>query len=163
MLYRTLTLIACIAVLPVVAVVSQGAATDADRPADTCKPGATDDTLRPLPATLVGEARRLFQISMPDDLVRKTTVYRCMNGHTLLCTTGANLACGKANLSRDPAGVAGWCRDHRDTDNVPMFVTGHDTIYQWRCSGGTPAIGATVQTVDERGFLSRNWKDARSP
>lgn len=157
---RTCVLIACIAILPALALLPNSAAAASDQPPNVCKPGVTDDTARPLPASLIPEARRLFQVDMPDDLIRKTTVYRCMNGHTLLCTTGANLSCGKANLTRDPAGTATWCRDHQNADNIPMFVTGHDTIYQWRCTNATPAIVATTQPVDQRGFLSRNWKDA---
>jgi hypothetical protein len=114
----------------------------------------------PLPAGLVSRARQLFRLDMPDELIEKTTVYRCIGGRTLLCTTGANLACGKANISRDPPGVAAWCRDHGQADMVPMFVTGHDTIYRWHCSGGRPQIMATVEALDARGFIARNWKDA---
>ena len=120
----------------------------------------TNDTLKPLPADLVAVARRLFRLAMPDDLIRKTTVYRCRDGNTLLCTTGANLACGKANTDRNPAGVVAWCQAHRQSDSVPMFVTGHDTVYRWRCTDGTPSIETSVEPVDARGFLWRNWKDA---
>jgi hypothetical protein len=127
---------------------------------NACRPGATDDTLKPLPAGLVAWAKQVFGLDMPDDMVRKNTVYRCLNGRTLLCAAGANLVCGKANRSRDLPGVADWCRDNRNSDDVPMFVTGHDTIYRWRCSNGKPAVSATVEDVDARGFLARNWKDA---
>jgi len=128
--------------------------------AGVCKPGPTENVPLPLPADLVPRARQVFQLAMPDDLIRKTTVYRCMNGRTLLCTTGANLSCGKANLSRDLPGAVSWCREHTESDSVPMFATGHDTIYRWRCSNGTPVIAATVEPVDAEGFLSRNWKAA---
>lgn len=160
MTWQTLTCMACIAGLAALLALSNGAAAETDQTAGVCKPGMTDDRLMPLPAELVVRARQLFGLHMPDEMIRKATVYRCLDGRTLLCTTGANLACGKANTSRDPPGVAGWCRNHADADNIPMFVTGHDTIYGWRCLGGTPVIAATVATVDARGFLSRNWKDA---
>ncbi|PPQ28709.1 hypothetical protein [Rhodopila globiformis] len=133
-------------------------ASTADRQGAVCRPGQTDDTLRPLPPALVLRARAVFGLAMPDDLIRRATVYRCLDGRTLLCTAGANLVCGKANTRRDLPGVAAWCRDHRDVDSVPMFVTGHDTAYRWRCADGAPLIVAT-EAVDARGFLSRNWKD----
>jgi hypothetical protein len=136
------------------------AAADADQPAGACRPGLTDDTLRPLPPALAPRARELFGLAMPDDLIQRTTVYRCLDGKILMCTVGANLVCGKANMRRDLPGVAAWCRDHRDADSIPMFVTGHDTIYRWRCSDGTPVAEATVEAVDARGFLSRNWQNA---
>lgn len=152
--------LALIAVLGGLFAVFNSAAAKTDRPPDVCRPGMTDDRLMPLPPELVDRARQVFHLHMPDELIRKTTVYRCADGRTLLCTTGANLACGKADTSRDLPSVAAWRRDHADSDDVPMFVTGHHTIYAWRCSGGKPLIGGTVATVDARGFLSRNWKDA---
>jgi len=136
------------------------AAAGADRQAALCAPGLTDDTLRPLPPALVPRARAVFGLNLPDDLIKKSTVYRCLDGRTLLCTAGANLVCGKANTRRDLPGAAAWCRNHRDADSIPMYVTGHDTIYRWRCSDGTPVAAAAVEAVDARGFLSRNWKDA---
>ncbi|HEY0184431.1 MAG TPA: hypothetical protein VGC09_16605 [Rhodopila sp.] len=114
----------------------------------------------PLPAALADRARMVFQLAMPDVLIRKTTVYRCLDGKTLLCTTGANLACGKANTARDLPGVVNWCHDNPQSDTVPMFATGHDTIYSWRCTNGRASIVKTVEAVDARGFLARNWKDA---
>jgi hypothetical protein len=160
MRWRILLSMACIVALASVVAVPDEAAAEADGPAGVCKPGVTNDSLMPLPPELVARARQVFELHMPDDLIQRTTVYRCMEGRTLLCTAGANLACGKADTGRSAPGVADWCRDHADADNVPMFVTGHDTIYGWRCSGETPVIAATVATLDARGFLSRNWKDA---
>ena len=50
------------------------------------------------------------------------------------------------------------------TGEVPValrrIVTGHDTVYRWHCSGGKAVTKGIVETVDARGFLSRNWKDA---
>jgi hypothetical protein len=161
MAWHTLSL-ASIVVLANLLTISNSVAAEANRPAEVCKPGITNDSLIPLPLKLVDQAKELFRLDMTNELIRKSTVYRCVDGRTLLCATGANLACGKANVSRDLPGIAGWCRHHQDTDAVPMFVTGHDTIYRWRCSNGTASILAVVETVDARGFLSRNWKDAGS-
>jgi hypothetical protein len=159
MVSRILASIACIAVLTCRFEIGSAAADEADQSASVCRPGMTDDRLMPVPASLAATARAAFQLATPDDMIRKTTVYRCMDGRTLLCTTGANLACGKADTDRHPSAVADWCRAHNDVDFVPMFVTGHDTIYRWSCAGGSPSIAATVEPVDARGFLSRNWKD----
>jgi hypothetical protein len=157
---RTVGCAACLAALSWLLVAVDGPAAEADRRSDVCKPGITDDRATPLPAWLASRARQVFGLEMPDDLIQKTTVYRCVDGKALFCTTGANLACGKANVSRDVSGVAAWCRDHSQSDSVPMFVTGHDTIYRWHCFAGRPQVDATVETVDARGFIARNWRDA---
>jgi hypothetical protein len=121
-------------------------AAGADQPGSACRPNLTDDTLRPLPPALVPRARELFGLNMPDDLIRKNTVYRCLDGRTLMCTAGANLACGRANTRRDLPGAAAWCRDHRDADSIPMFVTGHDTIYTQTTSfWGSQADGCLLR------------------
>jgi hypothetical protein len=151
--------LAGIAALTVCVTAPRDTASGADQPAGVCRPGLTDDTLRPLPLALVPRAREVFGLAMPDDLIRKSTVYRCLGGRTLLCIAGANLVCGKANARRDLPGVAAWCHDHRDADSIPMVVTGHDTTYRWRCSDSAP-VAAAAEGVDARGFLSRNWKDA---
>jgi hypothetical protein len=157
MLWRTLSCGACVVVMAALGVAPNGAA---GQPLGICKPGVTDDKLAPLPSGLVARAKQLFGLDIPDDVVLKSTVYRCMGGKTLLCTAGANLVCGKANTSRDLPGVTAWCRDHSGSDDVPAFVTGHDTIYRWHCFGGKPRIAATIEATDSRGFIARNWKNA---
>ncbi len=126
--------------------------------APLCAAGATDDTLQSLPQSLVGRAKEIFGLSMPDDLVQRTTVMRCLDGNVLLCNTGANLPCGKANTSKTLPGAINWCRDHPNTSMVPAFATGDDTIYPWRCEGGAPRAGDPVQSVDSRGFIARFWQ-----
>jgi hypothetical protein len=134
----------------------------ADPPAGQfCAPAATDDTLRPLPGALVPVAKRLFDLpKMPDAQIKRSTVFRCVDGKTMLCTTGANLPCGKANISRAlPAGTA-WCKQHPDATAIPMSVTGHDTIYRWRCAGPSAEVVGVTATVDARGYIARFWKAA---
>ena len=129
--------------------------------APICPAGVTDDTLQNLPAPLVGRAKELFGLSMPDDLVQRTTVMRCANGSVLLCNAGANLPCGKANTSQNLPGVIDWCRENPQASVVPAFAAGHDTIYTWRCDGGVPRAGGPVQPVDARGFFTRFWQKAQ--
>ncbi len=54
----------------------------------------------------------------------------------MACTVGANLNCGKADTRRDLPGATAWCRENPDSDFIPMFATGHETIYDWRCTKG---------------------------
>jgi len=123
-----------------------------------CARAGTDDATRPIPPSLVDAARRLFELRGGPELVRRTTVFRCAEGAVLLCNTGANLPCGKANTSRDLPGAASWCRDNPRADMIPMFATGHDTIYRWRCRNGRPVAEGPAEEVDARGFLARLWK-----
>src|SRR5215472_5181922 len=78
-----------------------------------CRAKGIDDTLRLIPQSLVPAAKRLFGLErMPEEQIRRSTVFRCADGRVLLCTYGANLPCGKANTDRRPAGVEAWCREN---------------------------------------------------
>lgn len=137
------------------------AAHAAESPARYCERVGADDTLRPIPASLVPAAKRLFSLeAMPDAVVRRTTVFRCVQGAVLICTSGANLPCGKANTNRALASAGRYCRENPDASGVPMYVTGHDTIYAWRCRGTEAVAGEPVETLDPRGFMARLWKPA---
>jgi len=131
----------------------------AETPAQHCRRVGNDDTLRPIPASLVPAVQRLFGLSMPAEMVQGSTSFRCMDGHVLVCTVGANLPCGKANTSRKLPGATAFCRDNPGADFIPAMATGHDTIYQWRCAGDTPQPGGPVEDVDQRGFFKRYWKE----
>ncbi len=131
-----------------------------EEPRAFCARIGTDDTTRPIPPSLVDAARRLFGLRGRPDLIQRTTVFRCAEGRLLLCTTGANLPCGKANASRDLPGTRDWCRDNPNADMIPMFATGHDTIYRWRCRNGRPVAQGAPEAVDARGFVARLWKRA---
>jgi hypothetical protein len=128
-------------------------------PGEYCRQISTDDALRAVPASLVPVAVRLFQLdALPADQVQRSTYFRCANRHVLLCNLGANLPCGKADTRRDIPGADGWCADHAGSDFIPMYVTGHATIYQWRCDGPKAAITGTAFTVDDHGFIAQMWK-----
>jgi hypothetical protein len=128
-------------------------------PAAQCRHLGTDDRLRPLPDSLVPTAARLFDLgAMPAAQIRQSTYWRCLSGRLLLCNVGANLPCGKANTSRQPVGAGAWCAAHPQSDFIPMYITGHDTIYRWRCAGGKPATTGLPEAIDRRGFIARYWK-----
>lgn len=131
-----------------------------ETPQAHCRRVGVDDTLRPIPESLVPVAKRLFGLDAPDSVVQRMTVYRCMGAAVLVCTAGANLPCGKANLDRSLASASQYCRDNPDAPFIPMVVTGHDTIYRWRCRGTKQVAGEPVEPVDARGFQARLWKVA---
>lgn len=129
----------------------------ADRsPRRYCAQVGTDDTLRPTPPALAGAIGRLFHLS--GNYALETTQYRCAGGKVLLCTVGANLPCGKADTSVDLPGANDWCRQNPNSDFIPMFVTGHDTIYAWHCDGDVAKPRKKIGTVDARGFFEEYWK-----
>jgi hypothetical protein len=121
-----------------------------------CARVGNDDTLRPAPPALASAIRRLFHIGGKYAL--ETTQYRCAGGKVLLCTIGANLPCGKANTNTDLPGTNDWCRQNPNSDFIPMFVTGHDTIYEWHCEGDIAKPGRRIGSGDRRGFFEEYWK-----
>jgi hypothetical protein len=148
------------AVLALAALALPLATAHAAQPAAACAQIGTDDTLRPIPESLVPTVNAVFGTRMPTDVAIRSTVFRCANSHVLVCTIGANLPCGPANTSRTPgAGEVNWCRDHPDAAFIPMVATGHDTIYAWRCHGTAPQIARQVQDVDTRGFIASYWRE----
>ncbi len=129
-------------------------------PRATCRALGSSDTLRPIPPSLLGAAVQAFGLQhMPPDQVLRSTVWRCRSGVVLMCNYGANLPCGRADTSRvlPPQGTA-WCQQKPEADFVPAYITGHDSVWRWRCHGGVPAAEEPPARVDPRGFLVRYWK-----
>jgi len=130
-------------------------------PAEMCRGLGTDDQLRPIPLSLVPTAVKLFGLAaMPAEQVQRGTVFRCDRGQVLICNYGANLPCGKADTRRDLPAAAAWCAQNPGADFIPMYVTGHDTIFRWRCDGAAAVTKGQVFTVDARGFIAQLWKPA---
>jgi hypothetical protein len=131
----------------------------AEPPAAFCKRVGTDDVSRRIPEGLVPAVNAAFGTRMPAAVAIDTTVFRCAGGRVMVCTAGANLPCGKANAGPTPgAGVVQWCGENPEAAFVPAVVTGHDTIYAWRCQAGTPRIVRQALDVDPRGFVAEFWK-----
>jgi hypothetical protein len=130
-------------------------------PAAYCRRVGTDDATRPIPQSLVPAATRLFGLRhMKPEWVRRSTLYRCDRHRVLVCNLGANLPCGKADLRRHLIGADNWCKMHRDATFIPLYVTGHDTIYDWRCTDARAMATRQTYHVDRRGFVSEMWKRA---
>ena len=133
-------------------------AAHAEAPAAFCDRVGTDDTLRPIPAELVPAVNAAFHTAMPADVATRMTVFRCADRHVLVCSVGANLPCGKADTSRVSVGGTQWCNEHRDAPFIPASVTGHASVFDWRCHDGRPVITEQRFKVDQRGFIAEFWR-----
>ena len=120
-----------------------------------CAAGVTDDALRPVPQSLARQAGAAFGLrGGPAD----GTVVRCMNGRVLACNYGANLPCGLANTDTEMPRAESWCKARPDASFIPAYVTGHNSIFQWRCQHGAPVHIGRAEPIDARGFIARYWK-----
>lgn len=87
------------------------------------------------------------------------TYWRCMGGAVYVCSVGANLPCeSRADTDRVPTkGEQQYCGSHPGSSFIPMYVTGHATVYVWRCEGAEPVAGKQLSKVDARGFIAGIW------
>ncbi len=116
----------------------------------------------PIPDEVISgfkQAAGLQSSTEPLDVLRKTTIWRCMDGKVYVCNFGANLPCdSKARVDKTPSPeLIDFCQANPESDFVPMSVTGHDTIYSWRCANGSPEILSQVDQADAQGYLQRIW------
>ncbi len=127
-------------------------------PAASCASAGTDDALRPMPQGLADAVRSRFGLhDAPLSLVARGTVWRCFGGRALVCATGANLPCGKLNGRTNLPIADAWCGKHADAP-VPAVVTGHDSLWRWRCHGVRAVPDGQAWHRDGRGFARENWK-----
>lgn len=106
-----------------------------------------------------------FADDRPDALLVTGTHWRCMGGKVWACHVGANLPCGsKADTRRQPGeGSRAFCRDEPDADSIRAYATGHETVFRWRCKGGSPHIVRQIFKVDPRGFPADFWSRVEPP
>ncbi len=135
-----------------------GAAARAEDLAGYCRRVGTDDVTRPLPAALVPQFLRAFGLDLPPEVAGRTGLLRCEGGRILACNIGANLPCGRADTRRSIPAADAWCRENRGADPVPAYVTGHASVYAWRCRDGRAEPAAQVAHADARGFVAEYWK-----
>jgi hypothetical protein len=124
-----------------------------------CARVGTDDALREPPPSLAPAIRRLFNLR--GNFALKATHYRCADGIVKVCFVGANLPCDKANTSKNLPAVAHWCETHPDTEFIPLYITGHNSLYSWHCIGSKAATGASRGALDARGFFEQYWKTVK--
>jgi hypothetical protein len=122
-----------------------------------CASGAAMRAPVPVPKDLEAAVAKTF--GLPVELVRRGAFVRCAGDKLLACAIGANLNCGKANTRRSLPDASEYCRAHPGADFIPMFATGHDTIYAWRCAGRRAVAGKALVTVDAHGYDAGNWRE----
>lgn len=118
-----------------------------------------------VPGPVIKEMREKAGIAgdAPDDAVAAGTAWRCKDGHVWACFVGANLPCSKANTSSTPQPeMVGFCRKNPKAGSIPAAVTGHETVYDWRCVDGTPRVARQRFTTDAQGFVSDFWYELRA-
>lgn len=125
------------------------------------KPGAHYTGTKPPPAVVAGLVKAL---GISPEGARSPAFlhgifWRCMDGAVYACSVGANLPCeSKANTDRAPtAEEQRYCEKNHDALLIPMYVTGHNTIFDWRCEKGKAVAGRTLAKVDKRGYIADIW------
>ncbi len=116
----------------------------------------------PVPDTVINgfkKAAGLESSTEPMDMLRKTTIWRCMDNKVYACNFGANIPCdSKANADKTPSpALIDFCKANPDLRGVPMSATGHDTIYTWNCVQGNPQIAEQIAHVDQAGYIQEFW------
>ncbi len=135
----------------------------AEPEAATCRGPGTDKAVLPTPGSLVSAVAAAFGVHMPPAEVAAQSVIRCDNGVVLACMVGANLNCGKADVRTTSAGGDAWCVEHPNASFIPMFATGHATVYAWRCDGTRAVPERQAQAVDAQGYAAGNWRRVDGP
>ena len=116
----------------------------------------------PVPDEIINgfkKAAGLETSSMPSDMFKKSTIWRCMDGKVYACNYGANLPCAsKADTSAVPTQKMNeFCKANPNAEFLPMSETGHDTIYSWRCAGETAEVAEQISEVDGAGYIANIW------
>lgn len=119
-----------------------------------CAKVGNDDKTKSITPDLLPFVRKQFSGS-DDAFLKASTFYRCMGGSVWVCNVGANLPCYGPDRSKGSSAINDYCRDNPNEDFIPMAVTGHATIYSWKCDNGKPI--RTPLKLDARGFHTDIW------
>jgi hypothetical protein len=125
--------------------------------ADPYCPNPTHAAPAKVPPDLVSAVAKTFGID--GTVVANGAFVRCVGAKLMACAVGANLVCDKADQRRELPGATEWCRDNPHANSIPMFATGHATIYEWSCKRRRAVAGKVVVTVDPQGYIAQNWKE----
>jgi len=145
------TLLAAIAVAPSPSI--------AEHLADMVCRGAASSSAAELPDELIPAAAKALE--MDARFIRGGGYYRCSHGRLFVCAVGANLNCGKADTERNPDSVVAYCLHNPNNPFIPMAVTGHATVYSWKCVGGAPQLLEGGLSVDADGYVADNWRELK--
>ncbi len=133
-----------------------------------CKAAGTTDkpdsryTGAPIPDQIISgfkKAAGLEGSTEPMDVLRQSTIWRCMGGKVYACNFGANLPCdSKGNSNKTPTPpMEDYCRANPNSDFIPMSATGHDTIYSWHCINDKAQLLEQTGQLDAQGYLAQIW------
>jgi len=97
--------------------------------------------------------------SEPLEPFERGTSWRCMDGAVYACNVGSNRPCSaKPSTDLQPnEGMRTWCKENPGSDFIPMYITGHDTLFDWSCDGESPKRGRQISQLDARGFVANIW------
>ena len=120
----------------------------------------------PVPDSIIDgfqKAAGITSSTEPLEQWRKSTIWRCMDGVVYACNFGANLPCdSRADTNGTPSpAMSDFCNANPNSDFIPLSVTGHATVYYWKCVNGSAQAGNPVSPVDGRGYLQRIWYPLR--
>ncbi len=138
-----------------------GAYAAMSNPDQYCPIARADHAARSAPPSLVPAVTAAFRVRMSPAEVERQTVIRCANGRLLACMIGGNLNCGQADTRKTSVGGDAWCRQNPGAPFIPMFTTGHTTIYAWHCEGPHAVPRRQVQRVDAEGFVAGFWRQLK--
>jgi hypothetical protein len=143
----------------VLAAVMAGASIASPHPAtaEPYCPNPARTTPAKVPLDLVSAVAKT--IGIDSAVVANGAFVRCVGAKLMACAVGANLVCDKADQRRELPGATEWCRDNPRSDSIPMYATGHATIYEWSCKRRRAVAGKVVVTVDPQGYIAENWKE----
>jgi hypothetical protein len=120
---------------------------------DTPKGGAS-----PVPSALIPFLRTTLGLSGEAPLTPQSYYWRCMDGAVYVCAIGANRPCAsRADRTTHNTGADNYCRENLDTEFVPAYATGHNTVYEWSCAGGRAVPGKRAIKADGRGYPAEFW------
>ena len=118
------------------------------------------------PPSIIDGLKKAANLSsdMPETIIESGTVWRCMNGRVWACFVGANLPCSeKADTSQTPTQpMVDFCQANPAAEAIPAAVTGRATVYEWRCTDGSPAIVKQLFQPDAQGFIADFWYEIGS-
>jgi len=114
-----------------------------------------------VPAAVARGLQKAFGVEPTEPLAafERGTSWRCMNGSVWACNVGANLPCmEKPDFEQQPSdAMRAYCEENPGSDFIPMYVTGHATLFQWACIGKEVRRGKRTTQLDARGYIASIW------
>jgi len=144
------------------AIDNSGAPLDTEDPFAYClRVGTIDEPIgggSPVPAVLLQYLRTAIGLSAVAPVTAQGFYWRCMDRAVLVCAIGANIPCSaKADLAERNVGADNYCSENHNAESVPAYATGHNSVYEWSCSGGNAVRGRLFVGIDRRGYRVDFW------